>query len=57
MKALWVVEEKMPWGWIPDSRNVFRVRAGARRLAAKWRKEDSDNEVRVRQYRRYPPRG
>jgi len=57
MKNLWVVEEKMPWGWVPDHRNVFRTRAGARELAKKWRLEDSDNRVRVKQYRRYPPLG
>jgi hypothetical protein len=35
MKSLWIVEEKMPWGWVPNHRKVSRTREAAREIEAK----------------------
>jgi len=52
MRCLWVVEEKFPWGWIPNT-GTHDTRARARQVAAAMRASDPDFEVRVRKYVRH----
>ena len=50
---LWVVEEKFePTGWIGWNDRARATRERARALARAVRKEDSDEQTRVRKYAR-----